>query len=227
MTTAKTAEAAKPVGGKLHGVSMSPFVRKVRAVLAIKEIDYELVNVMPGAGGPEFHAISPLGKVPVWEEDGWSLPDSSVIAAYLERCVPTPAIFPDDPRAYAADLFWEEYTDTRLVDAGSPIFFQRIVRAKIFKEAPDETLVRRNLEEVLPMVLDQLESLFIERHGADPVQLTLGNLSVWSAFVNLSHADFEVDASAWPGLAGFLEAIGEHSVLRSLVEEERAALATF
>ena len=40
--------------GTLHGVSLSPFVRKVRAVLALKSIDYELVAVMPGAMDPEF-----------------------------------------------------------------------------------------------------------------------------------------------------------------------------
>ncbi len=42
-------DTSKPSEGRLHGVSLSPFVRKVRAVLAIKVIDYELVNVMPGA----------------------------------------------------------------------------------------------------------------------------------------------------------------------------------
>jgi hypothetical protein len=42
-------DTSKPSKGRLHGVSLSPFVRKVRAVLAIKGIDYELVNVMPGA----------------------------------------------------------------------------------------------------------------------------------------------------------------------------------
>ena len=73
--------------GTLYGVSLSPFVRKVRAVLAIKSIDYELVNVMPGAMDSEFLAKSPLSKIPVWEEDGWTLPDSSAICAYLERVV--------------------------------------------------------------------------------------------------------------------------------------------
>ncbi len=43
-----TSDAAKPIEGRLDGVSLSPFVRKVRAVLAIKGIEYELVPVMPG-----------------------------------------------------------------------------------------------------------------------------------------------------------------------------------
>ena len=214
-------------GGLLHGASLSPFVRKVRAVLAIKQIDYELVNVMPGAMDPDFLAKSPLSKIPVWEEDGWTLPDSSVICAYLERRVPSPAVYPSDARAFATSLFWEEYADTRLVESGGPIFFQRVVRARVFKEKADEDIVRRHLEEVLPPVFDQLEALFLGRDRANPAELTVGNLSVWSPFVNLEHAGVELDASSWPGLAAFVQTLGAHPKLKELVEEERAALATF
>ena len=214
-------------GGVLHGASLSPFVRKVRAVLAVKTIDYELVNVMPGAMDPEFLSKSPLSKIPVWEENGWTLPDSSVICAYLDRRVPSPAVYPSDLRAFATSLFWEEYADTRLVESGGPIFFQRIVRARIFKEPADEEIVRRHLEEVLPPVFDQLEALFIGRDRADPAELTVANLSIWSTFVSLDHTGFELDESSWPGLADFLRTMGAHPVLSQLVEEERAALATF
>lgn len=214
-------------GGKLYGVSLSPFVRKVRAVLALKSIDYELVNVMPGAIDAAFRAKSPLSKIPVWEEGDFTLPDSSVICAYLDRRVPTPPVYPTDARLFAKSLFWEEYADTRMVESGTPVFFQRIVRAKVFKQSPDEESVRRHLEEVLPPVLDQLEALFIKRDRADPTDLTVGNLAIWSPFVNLEHADFVVDRALWPGLAEFLEAFGAHPLLAQIVEEERAALAAF
>lgn len=219
-----------PVGiqnGILYGASLSPFVRKVRAALAIKAIDYELVNVMPGAMDASFLAKSPLSKIPVWEEDGWTLPDSSAICAYLERRVPSPALYPSDARAFATSVFWEEYADTRLVESGTPVFFQKIVRQRIFKEPADENIVRRQLEEVLPTVFDQLEALFIGRDRANPAELTIGNLSIWSPFVNLDHTGFEIDTSSWPGLAAFLATLGAHPVLNKLVEEERAALATF
>lgn len=218
---------SKIEGARLHGVSLSPFVRKVRVVCAIKSIDYELVHVMPGAADRAFRAISPLSKVPVWEEDGWSLPDSSVICDYLERRVPEPSVHPTDLRALARDLFWEEYADTRLVETGGPIFFQRVVRARVFKEAPDEGAVRRQIEDVLPPVLDQVEKLYVESGEADPAKLTLGAISIWSTFVNLEHADHAIDATRWPGLAGFMEAMGRHAALAALVDEERAALRSF
>ena len=211
--------------GTLHGVSLSPYVRKVRVALALKSIDYELVNVMPGAMEPDFLAKSPLSKIPVWEEDGWTLPDSSVICAYLERANPDPALYPSEPREFADALFWEEYADTRLVDSTSPIFFQRVVRGKIFKQPADEEIIERCVEEVLPPVFDQIEELFIPT--ADPSRITISTLSIWAAFVNLTHAEFEVDAKFWPGLATFLDRMGEHESLRSIVAEERSAMATF
>jgi glutathione S-transferase len=215
--------------GTLYGVSLSPFVRKVRAVLAIKSIDYELVNVMPGAMDSEFLAKSPLSKIPVWEEDGWTLPDSSAICAYLERVEPTPAIYPSEPKKFATALFWEEYADTRLVESASPVFFQRVVQAKFFKQPVDEEVVRRQLDEVLPPVFDQLEEIFIEGvidtdDALSSQQITIAPLSVWSPLVNLGHAGYQLDAKAWPRLAAFFEVMGAHPVLRALIEEERAAM---
>jgi len=150
-----------------------------------------------------------------------------VICAYLEKLVPTPSVYPASPRAFATALFWEEYADTRLVESGVPIFFQRVVHAKIFKQPVDEVLVRRHLDEVLPPVFDQLEALFIGRDAADAEQPAIGELSIWSPFVNLAHADLHVDESKWPGLARFVEKMNAHPLLRELVEEERAALAAY
>jgi glutathione S-transferase len=223
--------------GTLYGVSLSPFVRKVRAVLTIKSVDYDLVNIMPGAMDAEFLAKSPLSKIPVWEEDGWTLPDSSAICAYLERVEPTPPLYPSDPREFATALFWEEYADTRIVDSCTPIFFQRVVQGRFFKQPPDEEIVRRHIDEVLPPVFDQIEELFIEAVLGNAIEkaidtdethsnpeITIATLSVWSPLVNLDHAGYELDAKGWPRLTAFMEAMGGHPVLRALIEEERAAM---
>jgi glutathione S-transferase len=215
--------------GILHGVSLSPFVRKVRVALTIKSIGYELVNVMPGAMDAAFIEKSPLSKIPVWEEDGWTLPDSSVICAYLERTVPNPALYPSDPKEYATALFWEEYADTRIVDSCSPIFFQRVVQQKFFKQPADEEIVRRHVDEVLPPVFDQIEELFVGKffHSTDALSnppITIATLSVWAPLVNLDHAGYTIDAKIWPKLDAFMEGMGAHAVLRAIVDEERAAM---
>jgi glutathione S-transferase len=214
------------LSGTLHGVSLSPFVRKVRAVLALKSIDYELLAVMPGAMDAEFRAISPLAKIPVWQEAGFTLPDSSAICAYLERKVPNPPLYPVDSRAYGLALFWEEYADTRLVESITPPFFQRVVQAKVFKQSVDEQIVRRHVEEVIPPVQDQLEKLFVESGIANPAAIGVAELAVWSPFVNLGHAGIPLDADRWPKLGAFLARMDEHPILAPLIAEERASLAS-
>lgn len=229
--------------GTLYGVIFAPYVRKVRAVLALKAIPYQHVSVMPGAMDAEFLAKSPLSKVPVWEEPGFQLPDSSAICAYLERLVPEPALQPSEPRAFASALFWEEYADTRLVDAIDPIFFQRIVRPRVLRQSCDEAIVRRQLEEVVPFVLDQLEALYCSpgplRAGYVPAASSAGDrdgegrasgldvaaIAVWSPLVNLEHVGLEIDAARWPRLAAAYVATSAHPVLRAMVDGERAALA--
>ena len=54
---------------KVHGVGASPFVRKVRVALAEKGLDYELEPVLPFGASAEFKKISPLGKIPVLQEE--------------------------------------------------------------------------------------------------------------------------------------------------------------
>ena len=235
--------------GTLHGVIFVPFVRKVRAVLALKKIPYTHVSVMPGATDASFRALSPLSKVPVWEEPGFVLPDSSAIVAYLDRISPSPPLYPVEPRAYASTLFWEEYADTRLVEAIEPVFYERIVRPRVLRQAGDEAIVRRNLDEVIPAVFDQLETLYLAagplRPGAshDGLEVTgrtpapdaparaedspvpdVAALAVWSPIVNLEHVGESVDPTRWPRLARFLARTSAQPALAPIVAGERAAL---
>ncbi len=219
--------------GILYGVIFAPFVRKVRIVLAAKGIAHHQVSVMPGAMDADFLAKSPLSKVPVWEEPEFVLPDSSAICAYLERLVPSPSLYPAEPRAFASALFWEEYADTRLVDAVEPIFYERVVRPQVLRQAGDEDVVQRQLEEVVPPVFDQLEALYLPpgplqagapARAAAAGQLELSAIAVWSPIVNLEHVGFGVDAARWPRLAAFMAAMNAHPVIAPIVSRERAAL---
>jgi glutathione S-transferase len=222
--------------GTLHGVIFAPFVRKVRAVLALKSIPHQLVSVMPGAMDPEFLAKSPLSKVPVWEESGFLLPDSSAICAYLERIAPEPSVYPVDPREYGSALFWEEYADSRLVEAIEPVFFQRIVRPRVLRQPVDEAIAQRQLEEVVQPVLDQIEALYwspgplrvgyarsaesMKDRGAPDISA----IALWSPLVNLEHVGFSLDVSRWSRIASSYAAISAHPALRPILDRERAAL---
>ena len=83
----------------VYGANVSPFVRKVRVVLAEKGQDYKLEPVNPFAPPPEFLKISPLKRIPVLLDTDLpepnTLPDSSAISDYLEHKFPKPALYPE------------------------------------------------------------------------------------------------------------------------------------
>ena len=51
----------------LHGVSASPYVRKVQAVLNTKGIHYTLDPIVPFGRKSELLSLNPLGKIPVYQ----------------------------------------------------------------------------------------------------------------------------------------------------------------
>ena len=97
----------------LYGNGLSPFVRKVRVVLAEKNVAHEHDPVVPFNVSAEYKAISPLGKIPAYRDEKGALPDSSVISAYLEKRHPTPALYPIDPYEYARARSGSRSTPTR------------------------------------------------------------------------------------------------------------------
>jgi glutathione S-transferase len=102
---------------KLIGSVTSPYVRKVRVVLADKKLDYsfELENVW--SAETTIHLSNPLGKVPcLVMEDGSVMYDSRVIAEYLDTLTPVCKLLPPNGRDRADVKVWEALSDG-LLDA--------------------------------------------------------------------------------------------------------------
>jgi glutathione S-transferase len=211
---------------KLYGAGASPFVRKVRVMLAEKGIEHEHDPIMPFGVSAEYKKISPLGKIPAIEDDGKPLSDSSVICAYLERKHPQPALYPSDPYDYARALWFEEYADSALVNViGAKIFFKKIIGPAFMNQPADPAAVQKAIDEDLPPLFDYLES---QLDGKDA--LVGGRFSiagVGSQFVNLRHAGVGVDAKRWPKLARYVAAIHARPSFKALIEEEAPAFARF
>jgi glutathione S-transferase len=211
---------------KVYGVSLSPFVRKVRVALAEKGVTYDVDPVVPVNVSPEYRKISPLGKIPAYQDGDVTLADSSVIIAYLERTKPSPPLYPSDPYDYARALWFEEYADGGLVPViGAKVFFQKLVAPKFFNQPTDEAVVKKAVEEELPPMFDYLESQL--GNGATTLvgkQFTIGDIAIGSMFVNFFHTGFGVDPKRWPKLAAYLAAVHERPSFRPLISEDRAAL---
>lgn len=120
---------------KLIASSTSPFVRKVRIVLAEKNIPYEFIVDIPWNADTGVPKFNPLGKVPVLVRDGGdSLFDSRVIVEYLEQFKPWPMLIPADAEDMIAVKKWEALADG-ISDAAATIFLERKRPAQ--QQSPD------------------------------------------------------------------------------------------
>lgn len=102
----------------LYDAARCPYCARVRIVLAEKGVGYETVEIDLDDRPAWIYDKNPLGKVPVLEEDGGLvLPESVVIAEYLEERYPEPQLWPIDPAERALGRLLVEQFDARLGDA--------------------------------------------------------------------------------------------------------------
>jgi len=113
---------------KLIGSLASPYVRKVRVVMAEKKLDYELVLEDVWAPDTTISASNPLGKVPcLIMEDGGAMFDSRVIVEYLDTMSPVGKLIPSQGRERAGIKCWEALADG-VLDAGIAVRLERTQR---------------------------------------------------------------------------------------------------
>ena len=97
---------------KLIGSLSSPYVRKVRVVMAEKKLDYQFVEEDVWAADTTIMHSSPLGKVPTLVmEGGEALFDSRVIVEYLDTLSPVGKLIPAVGRERAEVKTWEALAD--------------------------------------------------------------------------------------------------------------------
>jgi glutathione S-transferase len=211
---------------KIIGSFVSPYVRKVLACLAIKDLLYEIDPITPFYGGEEFERLSPLRRIPVLIDADLALCDSSVICAYLDEAWPTPPLLPADPRDRARARWLEEYADTRLGDVFIwGLFYQKVVHPIVWGEAGDQARIARTLDEDLPRELDYLEGE-LPADGFLFGDIGLADISVATFFRNGLYAGVEVDAARWPKTAAFVARTLGHPIFADLFRFEQAQLST-
>ncbi len=97
---------------KLVGAVTSPYVRKVRVVMAEKKLDYQFVAEDVWAADTVISESNPLGKVPcLVMEGGEALFDSRVIVEYLDTLSPVGKLIPPVGRERAEVKTWEALAD--------------------------------------------------------------------------------------------------------------------
>ena len=209
----------------VYGANVSPFVRKVRVMLAEKGVDYELDQVNVFDPPDWFLQISPARRIPVLRDTGiaedFTLPDSSCICAFLERRFPDPALYPKAPGDCGRALFLEEYADSEMMPVfGAGVFRPRIINPLMRKEPPDEQTVADAIANKLPRLFDYMESQIGEREYLVGDSLSIADISVASMFCNMRHSEVLPDPAKWPALAAFVDRMHERPSFAACIAEE-------
>lgn len=213
----------------LYGAAVSPFVRKVRVLLAEKGLGYELKQINPFRPPPEFLAISPLKLIPVLQDtdlpESETLPDSSVICDYLEHKFPEPALYPKDPYQRARALWFEEFADTGLASqCVRGLFLERVVK-RAMRQPCDEALVAETLAVKVPPLFDYLAKQIGSRRFLVGDAFSIADIAIATMIANFQHAGETVDGSRWPQIADYVRAILDRPSFKACLDEETPVVA--
>jgi glutathione S-transferase len=206
----------------LYGSVVSPFVRKVWIVLRLKNLVFEINAMIPFFDDHKeaLLKMSPLGKVPIYRENGLIIADSSVICAYLEKKHPPTPVYPSEPHDYAQCLWYEEYADTVLIPTILNVFFNKVLAAK-FGQRPDEEAVQHALEIRLPEIFNYLEQHVNNKQYLVGNAFSLADISITAPFINLELAGHAIDCARWPALKHYVDAVSKESFVKEAIIQVR------
>ena len=177
---------------KLIGSTSSPYVRKVRVVMAEKKLDYAFVTEDVWGAGTTIGQSNPLGKVPcLVMEGGEALFDSRVIVEYLEALSPVGKLIPNTGRARAEVKTWEALADG-VLDALILVRLEATWAGRKDSERSQAWMDRQ-----IAKVDASLEAMSIglgDRNFCSDIHLTLSDISVGCA---LAYLDFRFAHIDW------------------------------
>lgn len=176
---------------KLIGSHTSPFVRKVRIVLAEKKIEYDFVIDSPWLEGSKVPNINPLGKIPALVlDDDTPLFDSRVIVEYIDSVTPNNKLIPAPSRERTEVKRWEAVADG-ICDAAAAVFLE----AKRPKAQQSEDWIVRQRGKIMRGLEFMAEELG-EKPFCMGTHLSLADIAVGTALGYLSFRFADIDWQA-------------------------------
>ena len=197
----------------VYGVPLSPFVRKVQAVLGHAGADYDLepVNIM--AMPDWFLEISPSRRIPVLrdktiatEGTGGTIPDSSAICLFLDRRFDL-GLFGQSAYDTGRIAAIEEYADSTIAFPAGMDFFRPIIFPRFSGKESDIETAKKTWTEKFPPLFDFLERTL---DGGDYFvggAFSLADIAVGSQLSQIDLVAGMPDASKWPALVKHTEAM--------------------
>ncbi|UOD31768.1 glutathione S-transferase N-terminal domain-containing protein [Massilia violaceinigra] len=199
---------------KLIGSTASPFVRKVRVVMAEKKLDYDLELENVWTAETKIHLSNPLGKVPcLIMEDGSSMYDSRVIVEYIDTLTPVCKLLPPNGRDRSDIKVWEALADG-VLDAAVLVRLEKTLRPE---ERQSAAWIERQMGKVhagLAVLSANLgESPFCKGNHYTLADVAVGCALGWIAF-RFPEIDWRGD---YPNLAKLFDKLSERQSFKDTV----------
>ena len=193
---------------RLIGAVTSPYVRKVRVVLAEKKLDYKFIPENVWADDTQIGAANPLGKVPCLVMDGQdAVFDSRVIVEYLDTLSPVGKLIPPPGRQRVEVKTWEALADG-LMDAAILARLEATWTGRT-KAQRSQAWIDRQMRKVTDAVKAMDRGLG-EKPFYGGIHLSLADIAVGCA---LGYLDFRFPQIDWradhPNLAKLMEKLAQ------------------
>lgn len=175
---------------RLLGSPTSPYVRKVRIVMAEKRIDYQMEVEDVWSPDSRIAESNPLGKVPcLIMEDGGAVFDSRVIVEYLDGVTPVAKLIPASGRERAEVRTWEALADG-VLDAAI------LVRLELTQRPPEQQSAKwlQRQQGKIDAGLEAMSRGLAEKPWCNGHGYTLADIAVGCA---LGYLDFRFGHVRW------------------------------
>ncbi|RJF99528.1 glutathione S-transferase family protein [Noviherbaspirillum saxi] len=201
---------------KLIGSTASPYVRKVRVVMAEKKLDYELILENVWAPDTKILQSNPLGKVPcLIMEDGGAMFDSRVIVEYLDTLTPVCKLIPPNGRERAEVKCWEALADG-VLDAAVLVRLERTQRQEA-QQSPE--WIKRQMDKVHAglkvMSAGLKDTAFCSGNHYTLADVAVGCSLGWIAF-RFPEIDWRGD---YPNLAKLFDKLSERQSFKDTIPQ--------
>ncbi len=195
---------------KLIGSTTSPYVRKVRIVMAEKKLDYQFLLENVWAGDTRIAASNPLGKVPcLIIEGGEAVFDSRVIVEYLDTLSPVGKLIPSTGRERAEVKTWEALADG-LLDAAILVRLENTFEGRKASER-SQAWIDRQMDKVHASLKAMAQGLG-DKPFCSGIHLSLSDIAVGCA---LGWLEFRFPDIGWraeyPNLAKLTDKLAQRA----------------
>ena len=177
---------------KLIGSTTSPYVRKVRIVMAEKKLDYQFITDNVWGDDTTVAQSNPLGKVPcLVMEGGEAVFDSRVIVEYMDTLSPVGKLIPSQGRERAEVKTWEALADG-LLDASILVRLEATWAGRSAQER-SQAWIERQMQKVHAS-LKAMSRVLGEKPYCSGAHLSLSDIAVGVA---LGYMDFRFPEVNW------------------------------